>query len=241
MPEPESPLRPKQEPDITNALSALNIEAQASDADKNATLRSRRVKKSTVPEPGLMSNEPEEEDHESVKRWQEAIVTPMKPLGGSQVRQRMPGTLYTPDPSFFRTQNPDNATQEDIKPSSQSTSTSALSRTWSTEERNSFLNNLAKISSGPPTTTFRFMSDDISLVEEDAKRLGFHSRVIKHDVGVSLILGRTAVAVDGAFHAAIGEGSENTNTVAPKGGQGVAFAGGAVVGAVATFTGLAFS
>jgi hypothetical protein len=255
----ESPLRVKQEPDLTNALSYLRIETLASERDDKATLRARRAKMSMQPEaslaslsstssdivnrlskPGIMGDDTDVEDEESRKGWQKAIVTPTK---APTVRTYMPCTLNTPGSSVFSSRD-GSAFPEELKHSSQDTSSStpsALSRTWSTEERTAFLDDLVKVATSPPTTVYRFPLSDIDTFQHSAMKLGFYSRIIEDVDGVhgSLILGRDKHAVEEVFYGVTrgveGEAGKSGN------GRGTAFAGGAVVGAVATFAGLAYS
>jgi hypothetical protein len=263
--EAESPIRAKQEPDISDELSSLNIETPASNVDDKAVLRSRRVKLSAAPEaslaslsstssdivnrllkPGIMSNDRVVEDAETVKEWAKNIVISTNPSGTSRPREYMPCTLETPNSSFLSSREGTIIVADDIKPSphnSNGSIPSALSRTWSTEARVSFLDELSKASTGPPATAFHFDSSSISGLEEDAKRLGFYTRAIRgaDGLGVHLLLGRDKEGVDALFRDMTQKETVGGEATVANNGQGRVFAGGVVVGAVATFSGLAFS
>lgn len=183
-----------------------------------------------------------------VAQWQETIQSSTKLSRGSPHSPTiMPGTLNTPSSSFFW---PEEIPPEHYIPSTPDGSVATirvspaapkpLARSLSVEERNDFLSSLAEASPVVPATVFQFPIHDISTIQLSAMKLGFFSRVIPGQDGVNgyLILGRDDASVQGLFD---GAREQARRRVGSCGGKMGAAAGGAVVGAVATFTGLALS
>ncbi len=134
----------------------------------------------------------------------------------------MPGTLITPQPSFSTEIPPTPATAP------------PLARCMSMEERTTFLDGLAELSHAPPATVYAIHTQELCHIAESARRLGFHTGTVLPESAEEglLILGRDSVAVENLL-----------SKLSPDPQQsGIrAMAGGAVAGAVATFTGLALS
>lgn len=158
----------------------------------------------------------------------------------------MPGTLVTPGPSFVTEVPP---TQEASGPNDYSdskassvhmtrTRTAPLARAMSIEERTAFLDGLIGLSRGPPATVYAIHAHELPHIAESATKLGFHTGTVLPESGSGeeglLILGRDYGAVKD-LHARL-----SRDGAAPQSGIR-AMAGGAVAGAVATFTGLALA
>lgn len=153
----------------------------------------------------------------------------------------MPGTLLTPQPSFSTEIPP---TQEmthygcnfDSKTSivSRPQSPAAVAHCMSMEERTGFLDGLAELSRAPPATVYAIHARELPHIAESATRLGFHTGTILSESAEEglLILGRDSAAV-GNLLSKLSRDSQQSGIRA--------MAGGAVAGAVATFTGLALA
>ncbi|KDQ64146.1 hypothetical protein JAAARDRAFT_27764 [Jaapia argillacea MUCL 33604] len=183
-------------------------------------------------EPGIMDDKKTtpKDLEKVVAGWQETLNTPRKATkkrlsmtpGESPSSQRKPiGKIQDETPSF-----------RGPKP---------LSRSMSVEERNVFLDQLGEASKAPPVSTYLLSMADIPNILESAKGRGFHTRVVRSDQDKDegwLIVGRDEGAVvklcNGLKEDIGGKGRRTSDVLG-------AAAGGAVVGAVATFTGLAFS
>lgn len=130
------------------------------------------------------------------------------------------------------------ATQQAISSShfsSSSTGSQPLARSMSVEERHTFLNNLAATSQAPPATVFVLPIAEIPAEQQSAMKLGFYCRSVVLMNGLGwLIIGMDQQAVEGLFASVQGTAK------GISGGALRAAAGGAVAGAVATWTGLAF-
>ena len=196
--------------------------------------------------PGVMDNTNDQEaSGVCIPEWQANVSTPTQvktePVTINLARPTMPGTLYSPSPSFFQSTEDifktemlsvDSATSQpgtEIYPR-------PLARTASTDERDAFLMELSEISK-PPATVYLLPMADIPDIRKSAEKIGFYSCVVSAG-GKSgngwLILGCDPQAVL----------TLQQQLQVKKGKQGSklkAAAGGAVVGAVATWTGLAFS
>jgi hypothetical protein len=162
----------------------------------------------------------------------------------------MPGTLITPRPSFL-TETPEvERVQSDIHGRSDSKAsvmvpplppmgagTTPLVRSMSLEERTAFLDRLAEVSWGPPATVYSIHAHDLHRMAEAARNLGFHTGSVLLETGSReeglLILGRDVRAVEDLL--------AKLSRETPKQSSIRAVAGGAVAGAVATFTGLALA
>ena len=156
----------------------------------------------------------------------------------------MPGTLITPQPSFSSgipsTQETphfdgdfDNKTSIVSRPQS-SAAAPPLARCMSMEERTSFLDGLAELSRAPPATVYAIHARELPHIASSATTLGFHTGTMlsaSAEEGL-LILGRDSAAVENLL-------SKLSQDPQQSGIR--AMAGGAVAGAVATFTGLALA
>ncbi len=156
----------------------------------------------------------------------------------------MPGTLITPQSSFSTEIPPtQEMTHSDrdfdskalvvSRPQSPATAP-PLARCMSMEERTAFLDGLTELSHAPPATVYAIHTQELRHIAESARRLGFHTGTVLPESAEEglLILGRDSVAVENLL-----------SKLSPDPQQsGIrAMAGGAVAGAVATFTGLALS
>jgi len=156
----------------------------------------------------------------------------------------MPGTLITPQPSFSTEMPPtqeilyphDNFdTKSSVTSRPQSPTTAPpLARCMSTEERTAFLDGLAELSRAPPATVYAIHAQELRHIAESATRLGFHIGTVLPESAEEglLILGRDFAAVQ----CLLSKLSQNSQQSGIR-----AMAGGAVAGAVATFTGLALA
>ena len=151
----------------------------------------------------------------------------------------MPGTLITPQPSFSteipQTQETPHFDGDIDDGKTQSPAAAApLARCMSMEERTTFLDGLAELSRAPPATVYAIHAQELPQIAESAKRLGFHTGTMLSESAVEglLILGRDSAAVENLLYK-LSKDSQQSGIRA--------MAGGAVAGAVATFTGLAFA
>ena len=156
----------------------------------------------------------------------------------------MPGTLITPQPSFSTEMPPTQETPHsdgnfDSKTSivsrSQSSAAAPLfARCMSMEERTAFLDGLAELSRAPPATVYAIHARELPRIAESATRLGFHTGTMLSESSEEglLILGRDSAAVENVL-SKLSRDSQQSGIRA--------MAGGAVAGAVATFTGLALA
>jgi hypothetical protein len=155
----------------------------------------------------------------------------------------MPGTLM-PQPSFsteiLPTQetphldgNFDSKTSIVSRPQSPAAAP-PLARCMSMEERTAFLDGLAELSRAPPATVYAIHAQELPHIAASATTLGFHTGTMlsaSAEEGL-LILGRDSAAVENLLSKLSRDSQQN----------GIrAMAGGAVAGAVATFTGLALA
>ena len=185
-------------------------------------------------------------------RWQESLLaTPVKP----KPRVKMPGSLF--DPSIDSSQSQagtDNkrespvATEQDqlTQPATEadfpSPSSTArrhpqlLVRSMSIEERDMFLSNLTQ-SSG--AVAHVVPAGDVHNLQASAIKIGFHARVVvnkdKLNREAILVLGRDEDAVQRLYEQVEMERKQSSTS------RLGAAAGGAMVGAVGAFAGLAFS
>lgn len=150
----------------------------------------------------------------------------------------MPGTLITPQPSFSTEMPP---TQEvphsDIDFESKTSVVAPLAppaRGMSMEERTAFLDGLTELSRAPPATVYAIHAQELPHIAESAMRLGFHTGTMLSESAEEglLILGRDSAAVENLV-SKLSRDSQQSGIRA--------MAGGAVAGAVATFTGLALA
>ncbi|KAI0068556.1 hypothetical protein BV25DRAFT_1866549 [Artomyces pyxidatus] len=204
----------------------------------------------SLAQPGMMGDDSDEEEAMNSKILKKAgdLKTPTRARRKLEKGRIMPGTLDTPGSSFVHTEpSQSQATQASPPPLvaidspstvSQIGSTRRLARSMSIEERAAFLNGLAEISRSPPATVYTVPLPELPSIQRSATRLGFHTRVVTPEKGSKetnglLVIGTDVHAVEKLF-------DKLTREV--QGGSGLrSAAGGAVVGAVATFTGLAFA
>jgi hypothetical protein len=163
----------------------------------------------------------------------------------------MPGTLFTPRSSFYTETPVMEAIQSNghrqsgsgasvvvpPSPSPMGVGAPPLVRTMSVEERTAFLDGLAELSLGPPATVYSIHVHELHHMAEAARKHGFHTGTVlpqtcSREEGL-LILGRDLRAVEDLL--------AKLSREFPKQSSIRAVAGGAVAGAVATFTGLALA
>ena len=162
-------------------------------------------------------------------------------------KEIMPGTLITPRPSFLTEVPPSEEMPQFHDPSDSKASiimpphgvsATPLARTMSMEERTAFLDGLSELSRGPPATVYAIHAHELQQIAESAAKLGFHTGTVPPKVGSGeeglLILGRDFEAVRDLLARLSGDGAPQQSGIR-------AMAGGAVAGAVATFTGLALA
>ncbi|THH16414.1 hypothetical protein EW146_g4221 [Bondarzewia mesenterica] len=203
---------------------------------------------------GLTDTDEEDNGH-VIEQWREEVVRPSKAQRRKDNGRLMPGTFKTPRSSFIPTEasssttNTGHVAKSDLReierlvaPSDSTGSTSrSLIRSMSMEERHSFLDGLAEISKAPPMSVYVVPAADLPVVQQSAAKLGFHTRVLTPQKGSGeadglIVIGKDAMTVDDVF----GRLSQGVQKSSGKWGFKTA-AGGAMVGAVAAFTGLAFS
>jgi hypothetical protein len=159
----------------------------------------------------------------------------------------MPGTLITPRPSFFTEVPPSEEmpqsndhldSKDSVVMPPRGVTAAPLARTMSMEERTDFLDGLSELSRGPPATVYVIHAHELRQIAESAMKLGFHTGTVPPKRGSGeewlLILGRDFGAVQGLLARLSGDGAPPQSGIR-------AMAGGAVAGAVATFTGLALA
>ncbi|KAJ3929363.1 MAG: hypothetical protein NXY57DRAFT_1017100 [Lentinula lateritia] len=196
------------------------------------------------------------EEDRNIVHWKDRIG--MLSAGGDiPTRAIMPGTLVTPSPwssfasipeenkdGIFRTRPPSNASSsstetisvEVVSPSS-TTAPRPLSRTMSMEERAGFIAHLEELSSAKAYVLSR--ADLIELRGRAPK--GLYTRfLMDEEAGRNvLVVGRDEVDTERLYQTLDAE--KQQAMYATRGVSMKSAAGGAVVGAVATFTGLAFA
>ncbi|KAH9977669.1 hypothetical protein BGW80DRAFT_1283608 [Lactifluus volemus] len=146
----------------------------------------------------------------------------------------MPGTLITPRPSFL-TEIPEvERVQSDIHGRSDSKASVMVppppQMGAGPLPSTAFLDGLAEVSWGPPAAVYSIHAYDLHRMAEAARNLGFYTG--SREEGL-LILGRDVRAVEDLL--------AKLSRETPKQSSIRAVAGGAVAGAVATFTGLALA
>ncbi|KAG8218905.1 hypothetical protein J3R82DRAFT_4586 [Butyriboletus roseoflavus] len=171
----------------------------------------------------------------------------------SPLSRRMPCTLYTPTASLIVTEP---VTDQGIGgsalnmnetvyllPDADTRKTKPLSRSMSFEQRSLFLQQLSHSSSTAPATLVSLPLADFDNVRRDAENIGFHVLVLpsrEDNDNKWVVLGTEEEAIDLLAKKFLEEEKRSTR-VEGKGGKLTAVAGGVVFGAVATWTGLAFS
>lgn len=205
----------------------------------------------------------------AIMRWKRTLTSPESPpedtlelisgagnepystnhtSSGSGLSRRMPCTLRTPTPSLVSTEPlSSHPTSDSIDmnktvflDSDSESKPNPLARTMSADERSLFLDNLTQSSGVAPAMLFSVPLIDLKAVQYDAEKLGFSVRVLPNGSLREhrwVILAKEGDAAKFLEQRLTEEEEKERKT---KGNLGVA-AGGALVGAVATFTGLAFS
>lgn len=215
--------------------------------------------------PGILSDESVdgEDRSTSIVRWQETLLNASI---GKKVK--MPGALDTPSPdSSFHSEpagddpylgkeealmhmdvdasSPSPAlTDQDMTtaPNSHRTTPAPLSRSMSMVEREAFIDNLTHTYASKAVIHI-VPKLDIAIIQHSAGKIGLHNRVIVENSGDDgwLILGNDEKAVQRLFNR-VKAGLDREANVREGGTSGLTVAaGGAIVGGLATFTGLAFS
>jgi len=242
----------------------LESPSRGRDEETKAVIRERRKSaKQVVPSQTLLSLSASSQeivekllqpellcDDDNHVQWQESLLaTPVKPR-----RVKMPGSLF--DPSIDNSQSQvgsgnkrespiaeeqdqltQPATEADFpSPSSTARPPQPLVRSMSIEERDMFISNLTQ-SSG--AIAHVVPAGDVHNLQAYAIKIGFHARVVvnkdKLNTEAVLVLGRDERAVQRLY-----EKVEMDRKQGSAGRLGAA-AGGAMVGAVGAFAGLAFS
>ncbi|KAG2042097.1 hypothetical protein BDR03DRAFT_990459 [Suillus americanus] len=167
---------------------------------------------------------------------------------GTGLSRRMPCTLRIPTPSLVSTEPLSSHPTSDSADMNRTVfldpdyerKPNPLARTMSADERSLFLDNLTQSSGVAPAMLFSVPLIDLKAVQYDAEKLGFSVRVLPNGSSREqrwVILAKEGDAAE-FLEQRLTEEEEKGRKA--KGNLGVA-AGGALVGAVATFTGLAFS
>ncbi|KAI6003577.1 hypothetical protein EDD15DRAFT_2507174 [Pisolithus albus] len=204
--------------------------------------------------PGIMDDTCNSDDYGAVLKWKKTLIDAdhashepaarvitavdeeKKPIQvtGKLLSRKMPGTLFTPTASLASTEplpegNIGGSINMDdtifLLPDPDVKKPKPLQRTMSIEQRSLFLERLSRSSESAPATLVSIPNDDVASVRRDAEKIGFIVRELsggEQDGQRWIILG-----------------TDRTN--ARSGGKLKAVAGGALLGAVATCTGLAFS
>lgn len=205
----------------------------------------------------------------AIMQWKRTLTSPESPLegapelssrggnephatshssSGTGLSRRMPCTLRTPTPSLVSTEPLSSHPTSDsvdmnktvFLDSDSERKPNPLTRTMSADERSLFLDNLTQSSGAAPAMLFSVPLIDLKAVQYDAEKLGFSVRVLPNGSSREhrwVILAKEGDAAE-FLEQRLTEEEEKGRKA--KGNFGVA-AGGALVGAVATFTGLAFS
>ena len=108
------------------------------------------------------------------------------------------------------------------------------------EMSESFLTRFAAISRAPSVVAYQILTANVPVVQDSAAQLGFHVKVVgpmKLSNDTLIIIGSNSRDVETLFERLRNEDRMNSRGIASMN----AAAGGAVLGAVATLTGLAFS
>ncbi|KAG2155113.1 uncharacterized protein EDB93DRAFT_1131317 [Suillus bovinus] len=205
----------------------------------------------------------------AIMQWRRTLTSPELPLeetpdlssgaankpcatghasSGTGLSRRMPCTLETPTVSLVSTEPLSSHPTSDFIDMNETVFLDAdcerkpnpLARTMSADERSLFLDNLTQSSGIAPAMLFSVPLIDLKSVQHDAEKLGFNVRVLPNESSREhrwVILAKEGDAAEFLQQRLTEEEEKGRKT---KGNFGVA-AGGALVGAVATFTGLAFS
>lgn len=195
---------------------------------------------------GDTESDTDEDAQAPLRKWREAVSAPVK-----KREELMPGTLVTPNSSMFATEPASDhedadafhgaktdVEDEDFIPTPHASQ--GLIRSLSMEERSAFLDGLAEISKAPPATVYIVPMADLPMLQASAKKVGFCTRAVppvngsEEDDGL-FIIGRDDTAVE-RLHGELSKDLKKKRRI-----SAVQLAGGAMMGAVATFGTLAFS
>jgi hypothetical protein len=206
-------------------------------------------------QPGIFDNTRVEDETSRIICWQETIA----PESFKKVRQVMPCTLVAPSPdssflrinpsrSFQKAESPDPTLKplELEKDASPSFSRHPLSRSMSAEQRDIFMSKLADQAAA---TIHVIPKVDAEVIQSQAVSLNFITHLVmnddKNDSQALLVLGRDESSVKDLVRKVEEENEKaavNSMTGQTKSSSNLkAVAGAAVVGAVGTWAGLAFS
>jgi len=165
----------------------------------------------------------------------------------TRLSRLMPCTLQTPTPSLesaaFRQHSSDNVDMNKTDFLDPEPERKPLARTMSADERSLFLDNLTQSSGVAPAMLFSVPLIDLKTVRRDAENLGFNVRVLPNGSSQEhrwVILAKEEGAAK-YLETRLMEEEEKGRKAKMGAGHLGAAASGALVGAVATFTGLAFA
>ena len=221
-------------------------------------------------QPGMMTNTvPPEDKVAHVLKWRRTLGG-ANPLDGSKVEpvdakveppssdtvpplsRRMPCTLSTPTASLTTTEPVSDwhiggsaiNMNETIYllPEPGAGTAKPLTRSMSFEQRSLFLQQLTHSSCAAPATLLSIPLADVDNVRSDAEKIGFRVRVLpsREENHKWVVLGTEEEAIELLAEKFLEE-EERSARAKGNGGRLTAVAGGVVFGAVATWTGLAFS
>lgn len=165
------------------------------------------------------------------------------------LQRLMPCTLQTPTPSLessalsFRQHSSDCIDMNKTDFLDPEPERKPLVRTMSADERSLFLDNLTQSSGVAPAMLFSVPLIDLKTVQRDAEKLGFNVRVLPNGSSQEhrwVILAKEEGAAT-FLETRLMEEEEKGRKAKRGAGHLGAAASGALVGAVATFTGLAFA
>ncbi|KAG6844529.1 hypothetical protein H0H87_006185 [Tephrocybe sp. NHM501043] len=251
---------------LIDALSSMQLQSPTHDQDDSAIIRQRRRSSHALaPTESLVSLDTESQeiverllrpgmfdkliDYDEtpeitgkVVQWQESLT----PTRSKRSRIKMPGSMASPSPyssqESIKLEEPALlASPSDAEPVHLDSSTPLITRStrpparsMSTEQRETFLKSLSE-SSG--ATVCLVSREDIHKQHAEAIKIGFHARIAlgkdDRDTQGLLVMGRDEAAVKRLYEQVLVERKKSS-------GFRVA-AGGAVVGAVGAFAGLAFA
>jgi hypothetical protein len=204
-------------------------------------------------QPGMFDNDTDDDGtavdkkgKTKIVKWQDTIIATS---GNPKTRVKMPGALSSPSPysSTASVKKPNNADTSKsllstINPNESDILTNTprhpqpLIRSMSLEQREDFVSNLRTASDA---TVYIVPSADIRDIQTSAVKLGFHAKIIvsadDKDPEALLVLGGEEKSVQTLFNRVEKESKK------PSAGRLRVAAGGAVVGAVGAWAGLAFS
>jgi len=170
---------------------------------------------------------------------------------GPSLSRRMPCTLQTPTPSLESTVPLSSQHSTELVDMNKTIfldpeperKPRPLERTMSADERSLFLDNLTQSSGAAPAMLFSVPLVDLNTVQRDAEKLGFGVRVLPNGSSEEhrwVILAKEEGAAKFLEQRLTEEEEKGRKAKGSTGRLGTA-ASGALVGAVATFAGLAFS